>query len=348
MKRAISVLCLLLIGTPAGAQWLNYPTPGLPRTKDGKPDLAAPAPRAVDGHPDISGLWRMQGFGYGFNVLGANGPAMLPWADALYKQRLDGFAKDDTDIRCLPPGPRAGLFAMEPFKIVQTPGLTIVMHENAPPRQIFTDGRPLPRDPNPSWMGYSIGRWEGDTLVVTTSGFNDRTWLDYTGHPHSEALTVTERFSRTDFGEMQLEMTFEDPKTYTRPWTISVPVHFVPDTEMLEFVCNENERDRHHMVGSLQEEKNAEAHVAPHILRKYAGTYRMMPFGDFTVTSNGHQLLMELPGGGGTHALITQSETTFLFPSMGAYIEFVPDAGGAVNQMVVKIVEGDLPLKRVR
>ncbi len=115
-------------------------------------------------------------------------------------------------------------------------------------REIFTDGRPLPADPNPTWMGYSVGHWDGDTLVVESSGFNDRTWIDTGGHPHSEALRVTERFLRRDFGHITLQTTIDDPKAYTKPWTVSYDLRLLPDTELLEYVCTENNKDMQHIV----------------------------------------------------------------------------------------------------
>src|SRR5712691_4452482 len=247
MKRAILTLFVLMMGAPLAAQWLKHPTPGIPRTADGKPNLTAPAPRTADRKPDLSGIWQMNGLGYAFDIVGDKGPEMLPWAKELYKQRGDNYWRDDTDVKCLPPGPRAGLFSQNLLKIVQTPGLVLILYEEAPTRQIFTDGRDLPRDPNPTWMGYSVGHWEGDTLVVESAGFNDRTWLDFTGHPHTEALQVTERFRRKDFGHMQRQITFDDPQTLTKPLTFSLALNYAPDTEMLETVCED--RDSPHLVG---------------------------------------------------------------------------------------------------
>jgi len=347
VKRAILMLLLFLASVPADAQWLKYRTPGIPRTADGAPNLTAPAPRAADGKPDLSGTWQIDGLGYAFNILGGKGPAMLPWAQAVYAQRAENYWKDDTDIRCLPPGPRAGLFSQNLLKIVQTSGLTLILYEEAPTRQIFTDGRELPRDPNPAWMGYSVGHWEQDAFVTSSAGFNDRTWLDFTGHPHSESLRVTERFRRTDFGHMQLEMTFDDPKTYDKPWTISVNVNFVPDTDLLEYVCNENEKDHAHLVGAVQDEKRGEVRVAREMLSRYVGTYRMGPLGEFRVSVNQQQLMIELPGGGGPQPVFALSDNTFVFPTLGGMIEFVADANGAVTQMVLKIVEGDQRAVRV-
>jgi hypothetical protein len=246
---------LLVRAAASDAQWLDYPTPGIPRTPDGKPILTAPPPRAADGKPDLSGVWQIAGLGYATNITDV---AMLPSAERLYKQRRDTYGNEDPAGRCLPEGPRSSLAGLEPLRIVQTPNLTAIHYEIGNFREIFTDGRRLPKDPNPTWMGYSVGRWEGDTLVVETSGFNDKTWLDFRGHPHTEALKITERFRRQDFGHMRLDMTFEDPGAYTKPWTITMMVTLLPDMELLESVCLENEKDYARLVGKVVDEKKAE------------------------------------------------------------------------------------------
>jgi len=181
--------------------------------------------------------------------------------------------KDDPDVQCLPSGPRRminGNFA----KFVQTPSLLVILYEALVYRQVFLDGRALETDPNPSWMGYSVGRWEGDTLVVETAGYNDRTWLDESGHPHTEALRTTERFTRPDFGHMDVQVTYNDPKTYTRPWSVSFTADLRPDTELLEEVCAENNRSPAHIVGRTSEEKKVT--VGPDVLARYAGTYAVV------------------------------------------------------------------------
>jgi len=347
MKRALVMLFMLTTASPLGAQWLKYPTPGIPRTADGKPNLTAPAPRTADGKPEVSGLWQIDALGYAFNIIGDQDPGMLPWAQALYKQRADNYWRDDTDVKCLPPGPRAGLFSQNLLKIVQTANLVLILYEEAPTRQIFTDGRELPKDPNPTWMGYSVGRWEGDTLVVQSAGFNDKTWLDFTGHPHTEALVVTERFQRKDFGHMRLEMTFNDPKAYSKPWTISADVNFVPDTELLEYVCNENEQDRARLVGTVQDEKKTEKLVPAATLSKYVGTYRMGPMGDFRVSLDRGQLMIALPGGSGREPLFAQSDKDFVFPTLGGLVEFVTGPKGTVTHLLLKIVEGEQRAERL-
>lgn len=267
----VSSLAVLASVAPVHAQWIDHPTPGIPRTADGKPNLAAPVPRTADGKLDLSGIWMASGLGYATNITNVE---MLPWAQKVYQVRTATYGHEDPAVGCLPEGPRAGISGLEPFRIVQTPYVSFFMYETSPVRQVFSDGRAMPPDPTPSWMGYSIARWDGDTFVVDTTGFNDRTWLDFTGHPHSEALHVTERFRRTDFGHMQLAITYEDPKTYTKPWTINVAVSLFPDTDLLENVCLENEKDRERLVGRVSDDRKASKKVAREILARYAGTYR--------------------------------------------------------------------------
>ena len=346
-RTVLAIFVSLLTASPLAAQWLNHPTPGLPRTADGKPDFAAATPRTSDGKPDLTGLWRFDGLGYSFNIFGDQHVDMLPWAQAVYAKRAMSFAKDSPDTNCLPSGPRAGLFGMAPVKFVQTPELLLILYEDAPTRQVFLDGRTLPEDPNPAWMGYSVGRWDGDTLVVESAGFNDRTWLDFTGHPHTEALRVTERFRRTNVGSMQMEMTFDDPKTYAKPWTIPVDVQLMPDTELLEAVCNENEKDRHRLVGRLEDEQAREVSVSPHILSHYVGSYHAGPLGIIRITIEGHQLAVALPGGNGRLPAIARSDSEFLVPALGGSLTFLKDGNNAVTHARLSIVEGDIDARRI-
>ena len=245
-------LTLAAAFAPLAAQWANHPTPGIPRTKDGKPNLAASAPKTADGKPDLSGLWETEReyfLKYAMNIAADMPPgAVQPWAESLYRQRSPDLAKDYPGSRCLP-GPRMGATGLS--KIIQLPNLVLILYEDSDInwRQIYMDGRTLPEDPQPTWMGYSVGRWEGDTLVVESNGFNDLTWLDGGGHPHTEALRMTERFRRRDFGHLDVQITYDDPKTFTRPLTIPAHKQLTPDTELIEAVCSENERDVRHMVG---------------------------------------------------------------------------------------------------
>jgi hypothetical protein len=348
VKQTILVLVVCLISVlPASAQWLTHPTPGLPRTADGKPDLAAPVKRTVDGRTDLSGLWRMNGLGYAFDILGGQAVEMKPWAREVYAARLMTFAKDSPETQCLPAGPSAGLFGMAPVKFVQTDGLLLILHEGAPPRQVFTDGRRLPDDPNPSWMGYSIGRWDGDTLVVESAGFNDRSWLDLNGHPHTEALRVTERFRRLDTGRMHVEITFDDPTTYSRPWTIGVDMHLMPDTELLESVCHENEKSGPRLVGRLDDHLSSQVTVAPHVLEQYAGSYAAGPLGKLKVIVHDGELALILPGGDARHHVIAKSENQFLVATLGTPLTFLKNERGEVTHLRLTAVEGDIDAPRL-
>ena len=249
----LTIGAVLLMTASASAQWLKYPTPGMPRTADGKPNLSAPAPKTADGKADISGLWLTAGIYIGdiAKDLKPGEVPFQPWAQELYNQRRETLSKDDPTGRCIPGGVPRSTAVPYPFKILNTPSqIVVVLYEAVHAyRQIFTDGRPLPKDPNPNWLGYSIGRWEGDTFIVESAGFNDNVWLDNNGHPATESLRVTERFRRKDFGHMSIEITIDDPKAYTKPWNVTLPLILQPDTEMLEYICPENEKDYQRLVG---------------------------------------------------------------------------------------------------
>ncbi|MET0165953.1 MAG: hypothetical protein ABW318_13250 [Vicinamibacterales bacterium] len=231
----------------ADAQWLSLPIPGTPRTPDGKPNLTAPAPHTTDGKPDHSGIWKLDTSGHNpnYNLLakGTDAP-MLPWAAELFKRRVATHGYDRPMTVCLPHGVPDGLTSPYGFKLIQTPLLTVHLYEEFTMyRQIHTDGRKLPVDPNPQYYGYSIGRWEGETFVVESAGFKEGSWLDNDGHPHTESLRTTERFRRVNFGKMEVAVTIDDPGAYSRPWTAeTMRLNLQPDTEMLEHLC-ENNRD---------------------------------------------------------------------------------------------------------
>lgn len=248
--RVAVILLGVLWAIPAAAQWFVYPTPGTPRTPDGKANLTAPAPRTPDGKPDLSGIWTTPS-GRWLNNLAADGVEVpfKPWALALFKERQANNGKGRPSERCISHGVSDFDALPTPTKIIQTPAVTVILFEAYNHyRQIFTDGRPLPVDPQPAWLGYSVGKWDGNTLVVDTNGLNDQTWLDDGGYPHSEKLKVTERFSRSDFGHMTIQITIDDPEAYTRPWTVTIPKELMPDTELIEWMC-ENEKDLPHLVG---------------------------------------------------------------------------------------------------
>ena len=253
MRHLLSTSVLLIALAPVHAQWLSYPTKNVPRTKDGMPDLSAPLPRAKDGKPDITGIWMPNGLKYLISIAADLKPDEVPfqpWAAALYKERRANLGRDDPNNLCLPSGVPEKEAVTSPFKIKQFPGEVVILYESRTIfREIFTDGRPLPKDPNPTWQGYSIGRWEGDDFVVETNGLNDKIWMDTNGHPLSEAAHVTERFRRHDYGHMDIQITIDDPKAYTKPWTITENPSLMADTELLESVCEENNKDARHIVG---------------------------------------------------------------------------------------------------
>jgi hypothetical protein len=263
MKACVMLLSAVSLFPPAFGQWLDYRTRGTLRLPNGKPNLSAPTPR-LNGHPDLSGICQLEpapcasdgiqacGADYQggpeFGNIGARLPGGLPyqpWAAELVKTRAAGLGKDDPVALCRPGG-ALRLLTYPPYrKIIQTRAETVILSE----RQIFTDGRPLPHDPSPSWNGYSTGRWQGDTLVVETIGFRDGTWLDRRGSPITESARMTERFRRTNFGNLEIVVTIDDAKAYTAPWTVKLHQLLVPDTELLDYYCNDNEKDNAHILG---------------------------------------------------------------------------------------------------
>ena len=246
------------------AQWIHYPTAGIPRLADGKPNLSAPTPRTKDGKPDFSGVWEVEHnrpcppggcddmwipqefLDIGWSLKG--GLPYQPWAAEIVKRTKEDRSKDPNS-HCLPTG-MVRMYTTPLFrKMVQTPGLLIILTEREVTyRQIFTDGRPLPKDPNPTWNGYSTARWEGETLVVQTIGFKDDLWLDANGNPLGSAAKLTERIRRPNFGMLEVEMTIDDPTFYTAPWSVTVKQPLVIDSELLDYYCLENEKDWAHMV----------------------------------------------------------------------------------------------------
>jgi hypothetical protein len=262
-------VALVVLATPAAAQWFKYPTAGVPRKADGKVDMTAPAPRMADGKPDFSGIWttaepnRPGGASAStadepanptaitasrqMRDIGVDLPGGLPyqpWLVPIVKERTANNAIDDPHIRCLPDNFLRAYGLPHLLKFVHTPNLLIVLNEmNAGYRQIFTDARPLPQNPNPSWQGYSSARWSGDTLVVDTIGLRDDTWIDWNGSVLTEAAKVREQIRRPDFGHLEIQVTVDDPKAYTKPWTVTLKQRIVVDTDLIDEICLENEKD---------------------------------------------------------------------------------------------------------
>jgi hypothetical protein len=268
-------VAVLVVGLPApsAGQWLRYPTEGVPRKADGKPDLTAPAPRLPDGKPDFSGIWHAAnpnrcipglnrfvecGTEIGGSPLGGNlgrdlpgGLPYRPEAAALAKGRRADDSRDDPHVRCLPDNPPRHWTLPHLTKAVHTPRLLVLLYEvNAMYRQIFIDGRPLPEDPTPGWNGYSTARWEGDTLVVQSAGFRNDLWIDTGGSPMSDVAKMTERIRRPNFGTLEIELTIDDPKNYTQPFTVKMTDNLEVDTELIDEFCLENEKSYERMQRS--------------------------------------------------------------------------------------------------
>jgi hypothetical protein len=281
MKRILTAAGLAAfvaaVSPPLSAQWPAYPPANLPKTADGKPNLTAPAPRLANGKPDLSGLWtnvRPAGGQRGqpapppappadgppvatFRDVGAgfkDGLPFQPWAAELLKKRRADNSKDNPDALCLPMGLMQFHTHGQPRKIVQTPDLMVIIYEaNYGLRQIFTDGRSLPAgDPQPWWYGYSTGKWDGDTLVVETTGLRDDGWLDIWGSPQTDRATVTERFRRVNYGSLEIDVTIDDPKAYTKPWTVRLNQRLALDGDLIEFICHENQRFEQYLRGELR------------------------------------------------------------------------------------------------
>jgi len=256
-----AVAACLIFASTAFAQWTNSPDNSIPRTRDGKPNLSAPATKTPDGKVDLSGVWlpdidpngkpqnvENQVFSqYFINITSDLKPDAVPFqpsTQALFIQRLQNNGKDSPAAHCKPSGVPALNSAPLPYKIIQTPRLILILYEeNSVFRQIFLDGRQPVKDPEPRWMGYSTGKWEGDTLVVDTVGFNDQSWLDAMGHPHTENMHLIERFRRRDAGHLDVEVTVDDPKAYTNPITYTQKATVLPGEDLLEYFCTENEKD---------------------------------------------------------------------------------------------------------
>ena len=268
----VSVGWLLWGASPVAAQWFKYPTASVPRTPDGQINLTAPTPRTSDGKPDFSGMWltadgrpcptkdeQFQVCGpelpisrYGINMSAGlpGGLPLQPWAAQQVKTQIEQHSRDDPHARCMP-DTFVRLYGLPHIqKLIQTPGLLVMLYElNANYRQIFIDGRPLPDDPQPSWQGYSSGKWDGDTLVVNSIGFRDGQWLDMAGTPLTDLARVRERIRRPDFGHLEVEITIDDSKAYTKPWTVAMKQNIVLNTELVDEICVENEKDTKHLVG---------------------------------------------------------------------------------------------------
>jgi hypothetical protein len=351
MKMFTTVIRLAAFVTPLAAQWAQYHTPGIPRSADGKPNLTAPAPRTADGKPDLTGLWQIVTNDGAVGNVALRKPGDLqpadvqPWVQALVRQRAENFGVENPHYKCLPEGPNYSTIAGMK-RIVQTPAMILILQEDLTFRPIHMDGRALETDPNPSWMGYSVGRWDGDTLVVESNGFNDRTWL-LGGYPHTEALRMTERFRRTDFGHLELSVTFQDSKAYNKPWTLALSAQFAADTELMEAVCNEfPDNGQEHWIGKVSDAEKTAVKVAPETLAKYAGVYKGLYFRSprtVEVTFSGGTLSVSV-NGGPKQAIHPQSETNF--SGTGLSYQFIRDDHGIATHLIEGHISGDYKFER--
>jgi hypothetical protein len=336
--RLFLVALILMVGTiPAGAQWLDRRTAGIPRTPDGKPNLTAPAPRGPDGKPDLTGVW--------------NGPAgaphpdaanAQPWINDLARQRQQEYFRARPYYQCLPSGPEAERFGGWK-RILQTPAAIAILNDDLTYRVIFTDGRELEPNAAPSWMGYSVGHWDGDTLIVDSVGYNDKTWVGRNGLSHTDALRVREQYRRRDFGHLEVEVTYTDPGAYAKPWGFTTKMELAADTEMLESVC---ERSSEHWQGTLSDAASKGVSVPPDVLARYVGIYSGIYQGNKRTVqvelSNG-QLIAKITGGddvdvGNARPLVPVSQT--LFEGVGLGYEFVVGDKGSASAVVETHISG--------
>jgi hypothetical protein len=345
MRLFLAALAFMVGTTPASAQWLEHPWPGIPRTAAGKPDLTAPAPRGPDGKPDLTGVWN------GPNPEPELDPAIAqPWVNDLVRKRQQDYQKERPSYQCRPSGPEADRFAGWK-RVIQTPTAIAILNDDLTYRVIFMDGRTLEANPAPSWMGYSVGRWEGDTLIVDSVGFNDKTWLSRYGQAHTEALRVREVYRRRDFGHLQVEVTFTDPAAYLKPWGLTANMALAADTEMLEAVC---ELSSDHWGGSIADAANAGVNVAPDVLARYVGVYTGMYLTNkrtIEVSLSGGQLIARIIGaaavdGGEMRPLIPRSQT--VFEGLGIGYRFIVNDKGEATDVVEIHISGDSRFARQR
>ena len=336
MRFGLVALMLMLGAIPAGAQWLDLKTPGIPRTPDGKPNLTAPAPRGPNGKPDLSGVW--------------NGPDPAPridpanahtWVNDLARDRAQEFFKTRPAYACLPSGPEAQRFAGWK-RIIQTPSAVAILNDDLTYRVIFADDRQLEPNPAPSWMGYSVGRWEGDALVVDSNGYNDKTWVSRNGLSHTEKLRVRERYRRVDFGHLEMEVTFTDAGAFAKPWGFTAKMQLAADTEMLEAVC---EHSSENWKGSLSDAADSAVSVPTDVLARYVGTYSGIYQGNkrtVQVTLSGDHLIAKITGAdeedAGTRTLVPRSQT--LFEGVGLGYQFSVDDKGVATALTEVHISG--------
>lgn len=352
MRHLFCAVLALSVSVPGFAQWIDTPTPGVPRLADGKPNLSAPAPVAADGKPDLSGLWRPVGVSGDLRDTGL----IQPWVRETMAGHERNYYKDGPHMRCLPSGP--GTIAGNGgggggFKrIVQGGAMVAILNPDLTYRQVFMDGRKLEADPLPTWMGYSVGRWDGASLVVESNGYNAKTWLHPEGLVHTEQLRITERYSRPQFGRLQIDVTYTDPGAFERPLHAVVEMRYAVDDEMLELVCAESAANSsENWTGNkLTDAAQAAVEVPASVLAGYVGRYQGMWLDNPTtveITLESGRLLVNR-NGGGTRALVPQSETTFVCPTCqwGQPYVFTRGPNGVATQVSEVQVSGAWVFRR--
>lgn len=343
MRLVVFASAFIALTSTAGAQWLNHPTPGLPRLPDGTPHVTAPTPRTSNDKPDFTGVW--------------TGPerapmpaadALSPWVREAAHRHAQNYFKARPMFRCLPSGPATfgqstggGVYK----RIVQTPNLILILNDDLTYRQVFMDGRALEANPIPSWMGYSVGRWDGETLVVESFGFNDKTWLNGRGLQHTEALRMTERYTRRDVGHLRIDVTFTDPGAFQTPLPLAVDMRLATDTDMLERVC---ETGSDHWVGTVSDLQRAAVMVATEVLMRYVGVYAGFwganPRHVDVKLADG-QLVMYINDSAEPLPLTPLSETLFA-TAQGLAYDFVTDGDGPATDVVEIHVSGGYQFAR--
>jgi hypothetical protein len=311
MLRRIAIVSLLVAAAPLAAQWFDLQIPGVPRTANGRPDLGAPVPRAADGRPELSGIWTPEA------ARGSLFDAALiqDWALDVMAAHENNFYVDDPRFHCLPSGP--GAWPAGPStgglrRIVQQPAFIAILNPDMSYRQVYLDGRELELSPQiPTWLGYSAGHWEDDTLVIESNGFNDRTWLTREGLPHTDQLKITERYTRIDYGHMRLEVSYEDPGTFKQAVQATIDLVNSPDGAMLEMVCNESETGRRHYSGEIAQADEKVVEISVETLEKYAGVYQGVWLGNQITTNFGiaRPKSISLPDAKNKSRLLQQSGT---------------------------------------
>ena len=360
MRKFFAFVLALSMAAPLYAQWFDWEYPLVPRTEDGKPDMTAAVPRTHDKRVDLSGVW------VPVNASGSlyDTSRLRGWAQDAMAEAKRNFYRNDPRLSCLPNGP--GSWAAEGIaggmrRIVQHPEIIAVLNEDMTHRQIYLDGRELEAETVlPSWMGYSVGRWQDDSLIVRSNGFNGKTWLTQKGHHHTDQLHITERYTRLDYGHMTLEVTYEDDATFIGgPVQATIDLVLLPETTMFEVVCNESKTGQRHYTGEMDQSEKKAVVVPEERLREYVGVYRGF-WGNRPVTAevtleNGELMLKRTPryslSGGNNEfditQLVAQSENAF-DSSLGLGWIFNRNEAGQVVSLSEVHVSGAWPLERVQ